>query len=172
MPPLSAHYFEANMRRGCLLKYSIRPVHTPLPLFLTIYVGGWQSQRQLRWTCTTWNQRHSCVFSRWIRATCIVSGDRKPPWVNSRSWCKQCKPLWWPANKAIVHVFNVYVFLNTNNDRAELKAHKIMPRRCSFTQELGVKEVGGCLLEGNIFLGSYRICITKYIWAPPLLNDT
>ena len=60
-----------------------------------------------------------------------------------------------------VHVFSLYVFLNTSNDRAELKAHKSMPRKCSFTQELGVKEVGGCLLDGDIFLGTYGICITS-----------
>ena len=123
---LFARYFEANMGKGCLLEFSIRPVHTPLPPFLTIYVWGRQSRRQLRWTCTTGNQRNGTLV--FTQVTCIVSGDRKPPRVGSHSWCEQQKPWWWPANKAMVHVFSVYVFLNTNDDRAELKAHKSMSR--------------------------------------------
>ena len=49
----------------------------------------------------------------------------------------------------------------------KLKVHKSMPRRCSFTQEHEVEKGRRYLLEGDIFLGTYRICITKYIWAPP-----
>ena len=61
-----------------------------------------------------------------VRATLIVSGDRN--YLLKHSQCEQHKPSRWPATKAIVHVFNIYVFLNSNNDRAELKAHKSMPR--------------------------------------------
>ena len=56
---------------------------------------------------------HTFVFPHnEMRATPIVSGDRN--YLLKHSQCEQCKPSRWPATKAIVHVFSVYVFLNTN----------------------------------------------------------
>ena len=86
-------------------------------------------------------------------------GWQEPPQGMFPVWAT--KTLVVSSKHTVVHVFSVYVFLNTLDNRAELKAHKSMPRRCSFTQELGVKEVWGCLLEGDIFLRTYSICITK-----------
>ena len=37
MPPFFAHYFEAEVGRGCLLEYSICLMHMPLPPFLLIF---------------------------------------------------------------------------------------------------------------------------------------
>ena len=80
-----------------------------------------------------------------MRAMRIVSGDRN--YLLKHSQCEQHKPSRWPATKAIVYVFSVYVFLNTNE--------------MLISQEIGVEEVGGCLLEGDIFLESFGIHITS-----------
>ena len=149
----SARYFEVNMGRGCLLKNSIRPVHTPFPLFLTIYAWSRQSRYM--------------VLALLCRVICIVSGDRKPPRVSLCSWCEQQKPWQWPANKAIVQVFSAYVFLNTNDDRAKTEVHKSMPRRCSFIQEHGRRR----LLEGDIFFGNLRYMHHK-VYLSPTINSS
>ena len=67
----------------------------------------------------------ACVDTkpRGIEATCIVSCDRGRPRVSLHFQCEQQKPLRWPANKAIVLNFWVYVFTNTIDDGAKPEAH-------------------------------------------------
>ena len=106
----------------------------------------------------------SCVHTmpRGIKATCIISGNRGGPHIiNLTFQCVQQKPWRWPENKAIIIL---YVFPNTMTELNQ-KLAKSMPRRCSiraiYTREkhlctnLGVKEEGGHLLKGVVFLRNY-----------------
>ena len=85
------------------------------------------------------------------RAICIVSGDRKPPRVHLRSWCEQQKPWQWPANKAIVHVFSVYVFLNTNDDRAKTESSQ---KHAHLHKNIELRWGEGVRSKGTYFWGT------------------
>ena len=83
--PYFAHYFEAKVGRGCLLKDSICLWHMPISSILrnnTLKVnncsdcGGFMEGWQLCWMCTTENQKWFCWYKlRDIEATCTISDD-------------------------------------------------------------------------------------------------
>ena len=102
----------------------------------------------------------------------LDSGNRGQPHISSHFQCEQQKPWRWPAYSSTC----VCVFANTINDGAKPKAHYGTPRRCSIWgvymlekyKNLGVKEGGGHLLEGGVFLGTYSTLCLKICSSSPV----